>query len=67
MRSTRTEGRAREVKNQQRENATREGAAREREAGTQGCDIEQMQIGANRATEHQHSYATSSRSAATFP
>lgn len=42
MRSTRAERRAREVTNKQREDETREGTAREREAGTQGSNIEQV-------------------------
>lgn len=46
MRSTRTERRTCEIKNEQRKDETREGATRERQAGTQRCDIDEMQIGA---------------------
>lgn len=67
MRFTRAEGRACEITNEQRENEARKGATRERETGTQRCDIEQVQVGANRAAKHQHSYATGSRSTATVP
>lgn len=67
MRLARAERRAREVKDEQRENETRKGAAREGAAGTQGCDTEQVQIRTDRAAKHQHSNATGSGPTTTFP